>query len=97
MGRPLVDINSVSSTAGGSVAIEPGAAGAGFAGLIETGPGFPIPSVELQLETPKAATSDNTRIVKARREGVNTLLLFFAFSFDILILLRASYPNLRTA
>ncbi|CAN5841801.1 hypothetical protein BH18ACI4_BH18ACI4_10350 [soil metagenome] len=48
--------------------MEPGAAGAGLAGLIETGPGFPIPSVELQLETTE--TSDNTRKVKARRARV---------------------------
>lgn len=70
-----------------------GAAGATGCGalplFLTTGAGASrFSSLELQLEIPKAANSDNTRIVKAMRTGVhNGFVISVVFDFFISCLL----------
>jgi len=80
---PLTDRSSTSTTSAGNVITRAGAGAASAGGaffkdgveLSRATPGARgsgrLSSLELQLETPKAATSDNTIIVQARRAGVH--------------------------
>jgi len=94
IGAPLTAFISASVTLTGKVISAEREGGAGFdggaAGLAGAGPEFVatlgaegfvrLSSPELQLEAPKTATSDNTRIVEARRAGVHNVfsgLVFF--------------------
>src|SRR2546423_9384363 len=79
IGAPLTDRSSTSTTSAGNVITRAGATGAGasaggafFKDGVELSRATPaargsgrFSSLELQLETPKAATSDNTIIVQA--------------------------------
>jgi hypothetical protein len=80
----------------GSVSMGAGAAGAtgcGALGLfLTTGAGVSrFSSLELQLEIPKAANNDSTRIVKATRNGVhNGFVVSVGFDFFIIAYSRKS-------
>ena len=73
MGEPLIAFNSASRTPGGSITV---VAGAGLPGLTVAFGEDPFVlatwSEELQLEEASAATSDSTKTVKARRDGLKT-------------------------
>jgi hypothetical protein len=76
MGAPVTALSSVPVMLAGSITMGAGAAGATGCGalslLLATGAGASrFSSLELQLEIPKAANSESTRIVKAIRAGVH--------------------------
>lgn len=81
IGAPVTDLSSTSTTSAGNVITRAGAAGAGGAvfrdgvELFRTTPAARgsgrFSSLEVQLETPKAAISANTISVQARRAGVH--------------------------
>lgn len=93
MGAPATAFSSASVTLAGNIVISGGAAGGGtflaggallFGGLlVVTVAGVRCgSSLELQLEIPKAASSESTRTVKATRVGVHK-------DFSVLIFLLA--------
>jgi hypothetical protein len=96
MGEPVTALSSASVMLAGSETIGAGAAGATGCALplfLTTGAGASrFSSLELQLEIPKAANNESTRIVKAIRAGVhNGLADSVFFDFFISCLLKDSY------
>ena len=99
IGAPLTAFISASVTLTGKVISAEREGGAGFdGGAAGAGPEFVatlgaegfvrLSSPELQLEAPKTATSDNTRIVEARRAGVHnvfSILVFFINGINALL------------
>jgi len=93
MGAPLTAFSSVSIMLAGSDTIGAGAGATGCGALplfLTTGAGASrFSSLELQLEIPKAANNESTRIVKAIRAGVhNGLADSVSFDFFISCLLK---------
>src|SRR5687767_1511100 len=96
MGAPLTASNSASTTLAGNVVTRAGAAGGAVVvlGVPAAGSFFTtgaaggsgrVSSLEPQLETPKAANSDSTTIVKARRAGVQSVFPVSIFLFSCII------------
>jgi hypothetical protein len=91
IGAPLTALSSTSATLAGNIVIGGGAAGRTGGALLgalrsvatpEAGGAERLSSLELQLEIPNAASSDNTSTVPATRAGVHSdfpvLILFIA-------------------
>jgi hypothetical protein len=100
MGAPVTALSSASVMLAGSVTMGAGAAGATGCGalplFLATGAGDSrFSSLELQLEIPKAANNESTRIVKAIRAGINNGSAN-TFFFDFFISCLLGNPDYET-